>query len=160
MANRERGEVSVSVGDRRFTLRPSFNALCNLEEITGKDIEQMLAMIDRGFISGVRAVVWTLLQDKHGDEIKTLEDAGNWLVEAGGVDAMLPILYDLLGINDDTRPAGGTAAHPPQAQGDGTGAGSGSTAFGSDWARTRSGRSRRASSSASGKDSKRKTATQ
>ena len=48
MANRERGEIGVEVEGKPYTLRPSFNAICELENITGKTIEDLFDLIEQG----------------------------------------------------------------------------------------------------------------
>lgn len=118
MANRERGEVGVTVGEKAYTLRPTFDSLCELDQLTGKTIDDLYRDIDAGKLSGLRACVWCLLQDEHSDEIKTLKDASEWIERAGGPEVMLALLVQSRDLNTDVRQAGrGKAkARPRKAQ--------------------------------------------
>lgn len=145
MANQERGELGVEVGGRRYTLRPTFDALCELEDLRDQPIEQILASIDAGRFSGVRAVVWTLLQDQHAAEFRTLKDASVWIEEAGGLDVVMGWLQQMFAMNSAPPDVGGVA-HPPEGQADGTGASSSSAPDASAWPNGSSGDSRRVSS--------------
>jgi hypothetical protein len=118
MANKERGELAVTVGGKSYTLRPTFDSLCELESQVDKPIDVILAGVQEGRISGLRAVVWCLLQDQHGEEIKTLKDASAWIEQAGGVSAALDMVSRAMGLNSNT---GDSAPNPPVAQTDGTG---------------------------------------
>lgn len=124
MANQERGELGVEVGGRRYTLRPTFDALCKLEDLLDKDIETILGSIDQGRLSGVRAVIWTLLQDQHEDEIRSLRQASEWIERAGGLPVVMPWLQTVMGFNSEPAADGGTGANPPEGQADGIGASS------------------------------------
>lgn len=117
MANQEKGELGVTVDGKRYTLRPDFNALCELEDLLGKTFtETALEMSNGRPNAGLRSVVWCLLQDKHGAEIKTLRDAGNWIVRAGGADLVMGHVDKLFTlIAEDETPAN------PQTAQDGTG---------------------------------------
>lgn len=112
MANKERGEKRVTVGGKDYTLRPTFDALCELEEVTGKKIDGLLQAMDDGRLSGLRNVVWCLLNDVHAAEFPTLKDASVWIELAGGVDEVLPWVHDVLGINKPEQAAGGAQTHP------------------------------------------------
>src|SRR5688500_7168582 len=104
MANPERGEVAVDVGGVMYTLRPTFDSLCELEELVGKPLQELMSSILQGRLAGLRAVVWCILQDKHGQEITKLKDASEWIERAGGVSVVMPLVNKSLGINapDDT----------------------------------------------------------
>jgi hypothetical protein len=48
------------------------------------------------------------LQDKHGAEIKTLKDAGQWIVKAGGADKVMALVDELFTIvagDEETKKA-------------------------------------------------------
>lgn len=124
MANKERGEISHVVNGKRYTLRPSFDSLCELDELTGKSLDEMLAAMNEGRLSGLRAAVWSLLNDVHGDEIKTLKDASRWIEDAGGVDVVHDLIEKVFRLNEPDAPAEVTTEtpNPPSAQDDGTGA--------------------------------------
>lgn len=44
MANKERGDIAVTLGGRKFALRPTYEALCEIEEATGVKIVPLAAM--------------------------------------------------------------------------------------------------------------------
>lgn len=113
MANGQRGEVAVTVGGKSYTLRPTFDALCELEEVSGKPIDDILKGMNEGRVSGVRAVVWCCLQDQHAAEFKTLKQASEWIELAGGADVVLPWVHKVLDMNaPEQAVSGGAAAHP------------------------------------------------
>lgn len=121
MANRHKGELGVTVDGRLYTLRPDFNALCELEDLLGKTFtETALEMSNGRPNSGLRSVVWCLLQDKHGRDIKTLRDAGNWIVKAGGADVVMKWIDELFDLMADGADEETDATNPQPAQ-DGTG---------------------------------------
>ena len=88
MANKYRGEAAVTINGREYTLRPSFDALCELETLIDASIDAALKQVNEGRLSGLRAVVWALLHECHAQEIRTLKDASNWIEAASdaGID--------------------------------------------------------------------------
>ncbi len=114
MANRERGEISVKVGEKDYTLRPTFDAICEYEKLTGQTPEQFFDDFDRGRFAGIRASVWCVLQDEHSDEIKTLKDASRWIEDAGGLLVVVAHLKQLRDINATPVEEGKT--NPPKAR--------------------------------------------
>lgn len=124
MAISERGEVPIAVEGKVYTLRPSFNAVCALEDLTGKNIDTLFSLIEQRQMSGLRSAVWCLLQDAHKDEIRTLEDAGNWIQRAGGPLVIWAELKQLEDLNAPTAETTGErgATNPRKARaGGGTG---------------------------------------
>lgn len=121
--NKERGEVDVSVEGVTYTLRPTFDSLCQLETMLDKPIDQILKTVQEGRVSGLRAVVWCLLQENHGARIRTLKDASQW-IESFGTEAALDAVYRCFRANSDDLNER-SAADPPTAQA-GTFAGSSS----------------------------------
>lgn len=115
MANPERGEVGVTVGGKAYTLRPTFDAICELEDLVGKPLHVLMQGITEGRLSGVRAVVWCFLQDRHAAEFRELKDASRWIEEAGGVDVVHPWIARALGLNMPEE-APTADADPPEAQ--------------------------------------------
>jgi hypothetical protein len=123
MANPARGEVGLMVGGKAYTLRPTFDALCELEDLVGKPLHTLMAGIQEGRLSGLRAVVWCFLQDEHAREIITLKDASQWIERAGGADAVNDAIQRALGINapDEPQQEPPQTTDPSTAQADGTG---------------------------------------
>jgi hypothetical protein len=123
MANAERGEVNVEVEGKPYTLRPTFDSLCELEELVGRPIDQIMSEMQQGRLSGVRSVMWCMLQDAHAKEFPTLKHASRFIEAMGGVDKAIEVLYRVMGLNLEEAPAD---ANPPDAQA-GTGNNSGTT---------------------------------
>lgn len=119
MANPERGEVGVTIGEKVYNLRPTFDALCELEALVDKPLHEVMRGVEQGRVSGLRSVIWCLLQDEHSAEIKTLKDASVWIEAVGGADAALVLVMRAMGLNSD--PEAEQTANPPDAQSDGIG---------------------------------------
>jgi hypothetical protein len=114
--------MHADVGGKPYTLRPDFNAVCELETLINKSFEAVLVECAEGRMNGLRACVWCLLQSHHGDEIKTLKDAGDWITNAGGVEKVYELVKSTLDANDDPAPQGAQTGRPRRARGGGTGA--------------------------------------
>lgn len=86
MANREKGEVAVSVDGVDYTLVLDFNAICEIENLYDMAITQFVELIDTGMKSGhvslkdLRAILWAAM--KKADPGATLVSAGQL---AGGL---------------------------------------------------------------------------
>ena len=124
MANAQRGEASITVGGKEYTLRPTFDSLCELENLINRPFADILNSVTEGRLSGLRSVAWCLLHDRHGDEIISLKDASSWIEEAGGADVVLEAVYRCFSLNMDSA-IEQSAADPQNAQ-VGTSAGSSS----------------------------------
>ena len=120
MANRARGEVSVEAAGRTYTLRPTVNAICDLEEREGVTFAALAERAGRGDTRAVRALVWAYLQDKHGAEVVTLIDAGAWIEKAGGLRALDTAMQAVVTAN--SGPEAEAGADPREAQPAGVGA--------------------------------------
>lgn len=114
MANPHRGEVSASVGGKAYVLRPTFDALCELEEQMDKPLAVILAGVEQGRVSGLRSVIWCLLQDRHAKEFPTLKHASQWIEDLGGADVAVELVQRVFSANSE--PEAQTSADPPVAQ--------------------------------------------
>lgn len=142
VANQARGEVALVVEGRSYLLRPSFNASCELETLTNKAYTQWLIEAHRGRLDAMRALMWAFLHECHGEEIRTLADAGEWIVRAGGLEVISRALEQVTAVNAPAE--GDGAANPPSAQA-GTGGTASSPPVAAGSRRTGSGRARRGS---------------
>lgn len=81
MANRFLGEATTKVGDKSYTLRMDFNAMCEFEDATGRDAMGAFADMESGnaSVKDIRAIVWAALREHHPEA--TLTDAGAILSE-------------------------------------------------------------------------------
>lgn len=92
MANSLKGEVTLSVSEKVYTLAFSVNALCELEDHLGKPIARIADGLNDAAnvrLADVRAVLWAALIDHHEVDIKT---AGLIATEAG-----LPLCMEKIG---------------------------------------------------------------
>jgi hypothetical protein len=163
MANREKGEVSIEVpaltgedkdgnpvvliAAKSYTLRPTFDACCELETLTDKPVYEHINDALRGRLSAMRALVWCYLLDCHGDEVRTLKDASEWIDRAGGLSVVNAALLKLNALNGPEGEVGGDQGNPPSAQA-GTGETPTSRRGASGSRRTSSGRARRGNTTA------------
>lgn len=82
MANPNRGEVALKVGDLEYKLSFSVNAICELENAMDKPMSEIVASMNEAMrMSTLRTVVWAGLQDHH--EGTTLKEAGKIASDAG-----------------------------------------------------------------------------
>lgn len=77
MANRERGEVDLTVGSETYTLRLSTNALAEVEDLLDQDFGEILQRMEAGRVGAQRAMLFAALREKH--PTVTLLDAGQML---------------------------------------------------------------------------------
>lgn len=120
MANREKGEVSLAVGDVVYTLRLSINALCEMEDAFGKPVGEIVKLLqaeDGVRISHLRAVVRAALSEHHPGLSPT--EVGSIMSDAG-IDRIGGVLVDLFSATfpDRKGDAGGKPGeNPPKAKG-------------------------------------------
>jgi hypothetical protein len=108
MANRERGEVEFQSLGKAWTLKLGVNAMCEIEDATGKSISEIGALLGdpkTATIKLLRTVMWGALRDHHDD------------IAAKDVGAVI----DGIGMNEAGRLIGEafTAATPEVKEGDG-----------------------------------------
>lgn len=103
MANPERGEVALAVGDQTYKLVLDMDAICMAEEAMSRPNE--LVTIGQIFIGAahksqrhVRVLVWAALQ-RHQPDI-SLRQAGQLLVDIGGTEKFFATLKKLRGITE------------------------------------------------------------
>lgn len=75
MANSQKGERSVELNGKIYTLALTFTSMATLEGQFGKTFTEISQLAGGGSMTHVRAMLWALLQ-RHHPEI-TIEDAGN-----------------------------------------------------------------------------------
>lgn len=100
MANRERGEVAVTIDGAAYTLVMDTNAMVSLESLFStpeRDVtfDQVLARVQAGSVRHIRAFVWAALRRYH-QEI-TVDGAGDLIHAAGGLQAFTNQLLAMLG---------------------------------------------------------------
>lgn len=95
VANTHRGEVSLTLGPRRFVLRPSFSAIIAIEERLGGVIG-LAVKASKGEIGlGETAVILWETVDKEDSADLAEEDLGAMILEEG-LASVSPVVGDLL----------------------------------------------------------------
>lgn len=121
MANRERGEVELIVGERTYTLVLDIDAMCALEEYfstptheaTWDEIEQR---VQRGAsVRMLRALIWAMLQRHHPDV--TIVESGRIVSDMGGLPGLITVVSKAMRAAtpdpEDVKALGGMKAAPP-----------------------------------------------
>lgn len=95
MANRERGELALRIGDVEYTLVLNTGAMARLEEHFSTPTkettwDEVWARVLKGSVRTVRALLWAMLQTHHPSV--TIEQAGVLIDQAGGFEGLIDIL--------------------------------------------------------------------
>jgi len=129
VANRERGEMRLVTPGQTYVLRVTTNACCELEDRSGQSFEEHVARWNaKHRVSAFRWLVWASLQDHHGKDVKTPEDAGA-IIDACDPKQLVDLMAAFIQLNLDSvkdlikegllpaaKPGGRGGAGPPQAQ--------------------------------------------
>lgn len=97
MANAQRGEVELVVGDKTYKLRLGINAIVEVEDVLGGvGINEIIASLDPANvrIGTLRAILWGALREHHPEV--TLLDAGDLIGEVGAA-AIAPVVGEAIG---------------------------------------------------------------
>lgn len=130
MANQERGEFTLVVGDRRFTLRLTTNACAELEDFAGgRTWDQVQLGIARGSVKDVRLLLWAALREHHADVAtdapESVKAIGRLIDDAGGFAGLLAQIRSFVTLNQDPEHVPpqekGETPDPPEAQAVGAG---------------------------------------
>lgn len=116
MANPERGEVDLIVGDREFILSLTTNDLCGIQARTGKTYGDLVLAMTRFDVMAIRDLLWTGLQRHHAKEFKKQADVGPLLDELGGFMEAIETLRQLAVVNQRPAAKKGASADPLEAQ--------------------------------------------
>jgi hypothetical protein len=92
VANRERGEQALVVGDRTLIARVTTNACVELEDFApGKNWDLVRVAASRGSRRDLRLFFWTIFRDHHPelctDDVGCLKAIGELIDQAGGSDS-------------------------------------------------------------------------
>ncbi len=99
MANRHRGEVEVTLGGRRYAMRPTFAALCEIEDRTGLGLVELARRFWDGRF-GVRelaTVLWAGIRAAD-DDAPDFEAVGRLVAEQGFQSLAGPVAAFLAGV--------------------------------------------------------------
>ncbi len=88
MANLLRGEVDVVLGAATYTMRPTFQAICELEAKIGCNLYQLALRFQEGqfTLQEITSIVWFGLRGVNTDLPFTYDALGNMIVQAGIVN--------------------------------------------------------------------------
>lgn len=115
VANPERGEVEITVirdGETKpYVLKMTMNASVAMQKRLGKPVAEIIDDLQKLDVLAIRDLAFMLLQKHHKDEIKTVEQAGDLLDDAGGIAVFLQKFEEVSRLN-----AGEQTANPPTAQ--------------------------------------------
>lgn len=123
MANRERGEVSIEIAGKTYTLAMTLNAMVALEDMFSTaekavTFDEIAGLADRGSVKHLRACFWAVLQEHHSDI--QLTDVSGLVADAGGIGAFSVKLQELAKVSApdarDLNRLGVKPGNPPQAQ--------------------------------------------
>lgn len=117
MANPNRGQVALNVGDLEYKLSFSVNSLCELEAALDLPIATIITTIQNPKevrLRFIRALMWAGLQDYH-DEV-TLKDAGLIVTDIGIQPAMEAVGTAFKLAFPDAPKGGKASANPPTAR--------------------------------------------
>lgn len=84
-------DVVIDVNGKAYTLRLDLNAICTLEDVLSTPehpvtFREALDLIEQKSLRATRALVWAGLRQHH--PTMSIEDAGDLLLEMGGVDGI------------------------------------------------------------------------
>ena len=104
MANKQRGEVEVELGGKTWTMRPTFQSLCEIEDRTGVGITTLARRCYEGEfgVGPITAVLWAGIRAAH-DDGPDYDEVGRLIVKEGISRFAAPALALLLAalIGDD-----------------------------------------------------------
>lgn len=85
MANTERDEVTIFLGGKEYIMRPTWEALCDLEDRTHLYITEIMQQLFEGKLSikVMGIIVWAGIRGSMEDKAPTLKEVGNMMVEDG-----------------------------------------------------------------------------
>lgn len=95
MANRQRGEIPLTIKDKEYILVLDLSAICELEALFSTPdravpFPEIMANVMRLSYRHIRGFVWAALRRNH-PKVSLLE-AGKLIEDAGGVDALFAII--------------------------------------------------------------------
>lgn len=122
MANAQKGEVSLQIGDKTYTLALTLDAMVSIEEMFSTDEKpvffQDIAMLaEKGSAKHTRALMWALFQHHHKDV--TIETVSTLVQKAGGIVALGKTLEQVMQSGSPDKrdlAALGVRGNPPKAQ--------------------------------------------
>lgn len=115
MANPNRGEVTLTVGDQEYTLSFSINAICELEDVLDAPVAKIADGLNDAStvrMSMVRTVIWAALRDHHEDV--SIKEAG-LIATAAGIPAVMDAIGKAFSLAFPDASEAKGKANPPNA---------------------------------------------
>lgn len=109
MANKDRGEISLKVDGKTYTLCFDVNALCEVEDLLGRGIPHIMADMQSAEtmrFGTVRGLLWGALQRHHPE--MTVKMAGE-MVSAVKLDKAMAAIGDALNASNPDEDEPGNA---------------------------------------------------
>lgn len=118
MANRERGEIGLVAKDGTdYTLRLTTNAVCELEDRSGRLFDDIVKGVMNGRVKDMRWLIWAAMQDHHAEAVTTPQAAGDVIDACGGLAVVSAQMQAFIGLNaDDSPKEEGAEPNPPRAE--------------------------------------------
>jgi hypothetical protein len=127
VANPQKGEVSVTIDGKPYTLALTLNAMVEVEDMFGVPFSKVCEECENDSPKHIRALVWAVLR-KHHKEL-TVEDVGE-MVDLGTLKALSSVLGRVVsssGPDAKDLPKKGKSENPTKARAGANGTGASST---------------------------------
>lgn len=97
MANPTRTEVEIALDGKTYTLQSNFQALCEIEELTGLGVSEILRRVWDGALSvnQISTVIWSCIRAANSSP-PAIEEVGEMVI-AQGLKAFVEPVIRLLG---------------------------------------------------------------
>lgn len=115
--NPNKGEIELQAGDKSYVLRYSIDAICSIEERTGKNFLRVVAEMNNSAtmtVTMMREILHAGLAEHHPEV--TLKEAGELLVAAGGVVGAMKKVNSAFEAAFPKAEASGTPRPPSRAE--------------------------------------------
>jgi hypothetical protein len=117
MANRERGEVDLTVAGKAYTLRLTTNGICELESRTKVTLGQVFVALRMVDFTKTRELLFQALQEHHAKDFGDLKRVGVLIDKAGGLlDDKSPVIVALSELFELMAPKDADTSDPLEAQ--------------------------------------------
>lgn len=85
MANKQRGEVTLELAGEKYTLRPSFEAICELEDLLDIGIMEIVTILHSGNVrlKFIAAIAWAGMWGYDKDNAPPFKDVGEMIMQEG-----------------------------------------------------------------------------
>jgi hypothetical protein len=85
VANQQRGEISLELGGKNYTLRPSFGALCEIEERLNISIPNLIIAFENGDlrIKSIATIIWGGMWAVDPKAVPTIPEVGEMILKDG-----------------------------------------------------------------------------